>query len=173
MSTQFRPLEIPPGVVAKATKQQRSSNWAETNLMRWVEGQMTPVGGQSQYNFTFASRAKKIHGWFGLNGVYHIAYLCERHLYVETAGVLTDISPTPALTSPTPVGQGGYGDGRYSVGMELATTAFAAGATSIVMQQPNPGWVQPTMDIYNVTQNLHVGKVLTFTGTALTLGCRR
>ena len=62
MSTQFRPLEIPPGVVAKATKQQRSSNWAEVNLMRWVEGQMAPVGGQSQYNFTFASRCKKVHG---------------------------------------------------------------------------------------------------------------
>ena len=169
MSTQFRPLEIPPGVVAKATKQQRSSNWAEVNLFRWTEGQMTPVGGQSQYNFTFASRCKQMHGWFGLNGVYHIAYLCERHLYVDTAGVLTDISPTPPITSPTPVGQGGYGDGSYSVGMELATTAFAAGATAITMQQPNPGWVQPTMDIYNVTQSLHVGKVLTFTGTALVL----
>ena len=134
---------------------------------------MTPVGGQSQYNFTFASRAKRVHGWFGLNGVYHIAYLCERHLYVQTAGVLTDISPTTPITSPTPVGQGGYGDGRYSVGMELATTAFAAGATSIVMQQPNPGWIQPTMDIYNTSQPdhllAHIGKVLTFTGTALVL----
>ena len=51
MSTQFRPLEIPPGVVAKATKQQRSTNWAEVNLMRWVENQMAPVGGQSQFEF--------------------------------------------------------------------------------------------------------------------------
>ena len=89
---------------------------------------------------------------FGLNQVYHIAYLCERHLYVDTAGTLADISPTTPITSPTPVGQGGYGDGLYSVGMELATTAFAAGVTNITMQQPNPGWVQPTMDIYNVTQ---------------------
>ena len=174
MSTQFRPLEIPPGVVAKATKQQRSSNWAEVNLMRWVEGQMAPVGGQSQYNFTFASRCKKVHGFFDLNQVYHIAYLCERHLYVDTGGTLVDISPvSPPLTSPTPVGTGGYGDGLYSVGMELATTAFAAGVTNITMQQPNPGWVQPTMDIYNTSQPdpllAHVGKVKTFTGTALVL----
>ena len=101
MSTQFRPLEIPPGCVAKATKNQRSSNWAETNLMRWVEGQMTPVGGQAQFNYTFASRCKRIHGWFDLDQVYHIAYLCERHLYVDTNGTLTDISPTPPLVAPT------------------------------------------------------------------------
>ena len=131
---------------------------------------MAPVGGQSQYNFTFASRCKRVHGWFDANQVYRIAYLCERHLYVDTGGTLVDISPvSPPLTSPTPVGTGGYGDGSYSVGMELATTAFAAGVTAITMQQPNPGWVQPTMDIYNVTQSLHVGKVLTFTGTALVL----
>jgi hypothetical protein len=114
MSTQFRPLEIPAGVVAKATKQQRSTNWAEVNLMRWVEGQMSPVGGQSQFNFTFASRCKKIHGWFDRNSVYHVAYLCEANLYVVTGGALIDISPTPPLVSPTPVGSGGYGDGIYN-----------------------------------------------------------
>ena len=54
--------------------------------------------------------------------------------------------------------------------MRLATTAFAScNVTNITMQQPNPGWVQPTMDVYNVTKSLHVGKVLTFTGTALVL----
>ena len=114
MSTQFRPLEIPPGVVAKPTKNQRSSNWAEANLMRWVEGQMAPIGGQSKYNFSFASRAKKIHGWFGLDQVYHIAFLCEAHLYVLTGGTLTDISPTPPIQAPTPVGEGGYSDSFYN-----------------------------------------------------------
>ena len=114
MSTQFRPLEIPPGVVAKATKQQRSTNWCAVNLFRWIEGQLTPVGGQSEYNFTFASRCKRIHGWFGLNQVYHISFLCEGHLYVLTGGVLTDISPTPAIHPPTPVGEGGYGDSFYN-----------------------------------------------------------
>ena len=42
MSTPFRPIEIPPGVVATATKKMRSSNWAEVNLCRWVEGQLAP-----------------------------------------------------------------------------------------------------------------------------------
>ena len=116
MSTKFQPLEIPAGVVAKATKQQRSSNWAEVNLMRWREGALLPVGGQSQYNYSFASRAKKIHGWYDLNQTYHIAYLCEQHLYVDTGGALTDISPVPPLTNPNPIVSGGYGDGNYSDG---------------------------------------------------------
>ena len=96
MSTKFAPLEIPPGVVALATKKQRSSNWSEVNLVRWREGQLMPMGGQSQFTnviggvekYVFASRCKKIHGWFGLAGVYHIAYLCEEQLYVDTGGTL-------------------------------------------------------------------------------------
>ena len=85
-------------------------------LMRWVEGQMTPVGGQAQFNYTFASRSKRIHGWFDLDQIYHIAYLCEEHLYVDTNGTLTDISPTPPLVAPTPVGEGGYNDDTYNTG---------------------------------------------------------
>jgi hypothetical protein len=113
MSTQFRPLEIPPGVVANATKQMRSSNWSEVNLMRWVEGQMSPVGGQAQYDYSFASRCKLIHGWYDLDSVYHIAYLCEANLYVDTGGALAEITPGGGLTPIQPLTEGGYGDGPY------------------------------------------------------------
>ena len=122
MSTQLRPVQIPPGVVAMPTKKMSSSNWAEVNLVRWREGQLTPMGGQAQLSqpsgspgaYQFASRCKKIHGWFGLDGVYRIAYLCETNLYVDTGGTLVDISPTPPLGAPTGL-VGGYGDGLYDV----------------------------------------------------------
>ena len=78
MSTPFRPLEIPPGVVATATKKMRSTAWSEVNLVRWVEGQLAPVGGQAQYAYPpFASRCRAIHGWFGLDGIHYIAYLAR------------------------------------------------------------------------------------------------
>jgi hypothetical protein len=123
LSTQFRPLEIPPGVVAKPTKQMNSSNWAEVNLCRWVEGQLAPVGGQARYTnvvggvekYVFASRCKRIHGWYGLDQIYRIAYLCEAHLYVDEGGVLTDISPGTALTDVN------YSDGLYSDGLYSGT----------------------------------------------------
>ena len=122
MSTPFQPIEIPPGVVARPTKAMRSTNWSEVNFMRWREGQLTPMGGQAQFTdtssgteaYVFASRCKAIHGWFGLDGQYHIAYLCETNLYVDTGGTLTDISPTPALAAPAGL-VGGYGDDDYDV----------------------------------------------------------
>ena len=46
-----------------ATKKMRSSNWAEVNLCRWVEGQLAPIGGQAQYGYTFATRCRKVHRW--------------------------------------------------------------------------------------------------------------
>jgi hypothetical protein len=114
MSAKFQPLEIPPGVVATATKKMRSSNWAEVNCVRWTEGQLSPVGGQAQYNYTFASRCRRVHSWYGLDQVHHIAYLCEGHLYVDTGGTLTDISPTPPIVMPAPPATGGFGDGPFS-----------------------------------------------------------
>ena len=98
-----------------------SSNWSEVNLCRWVEGQLTPVGGQAQYTnvvdgvetYQFASRCKRIHGWYGLDQVYRIAYLCEANLYVDEGGTLIDISPGSAATDVN-YGDGNYSDGLYS-----------------------------------------------------------
>ena len=122
MSTPFQPLEIPPGVVAMPTKKMRSSNWSEVNLVRWREGQLTPMGGQAQLSnlvggveqYVFASRCKAIHGWFGLDGQYHIAYLCEANLYVDTGGTLTEITPTGGIVAPSGL-VGGYGDDLYDL----------------------------------------------------------
>ena len=76
MSSQFKPIQIPPGVVAMPTKNMSSTNWAEVNLMRWIEGELQPIGGQAQYVYPpFASRCKAIHGWYDLAGIYHIAYV--------------------------------------------------------------------------------------------------
>ena len=114
MSSKFQPLEIPPGVVAKATKKMRSSNWSEVNLCRWTEGQLSPVGGQAQYNYSFASRCRRVHSWYGLDQVHHIAYLCEAHLYVDTGGALADITPAGGIVPPAPPATGGFGDGLFS-----------------------------------------------------------
>ena len=114
MSTQFRPLAIPPGVVATPTKKMRSSNWAEVNLCRWVEGQLAPIGGQAQYDYGFASRCRAVHQWYDLGGILYIAYLCETNIYVDIGGTLTEITPVDGLTGPTNPTVGGYSDGPYS-----------------------------------------------------------
>jgi hypothetical protein len=111
--TDFVPIEIPPGVVVRPTKHMRSSNWAETNMMRWVEGELQPVGGQARYGYAFASRCKMIHGWYDLAGGFHVAYVCEQNVYVDTAGVLTEITPAGGWSGPSVPTTGGYGDLLY------------------------------------------------------------
>lgn len=124
MSTPFAPLEIPPGVVSTGTKQMRSSNWSEVNFIRWREGQLAPMGGQAQYTsldesgdetYLFASKCKKIHGWYGLDSIYRIAYLCESNLYVDVGGSLTEITPLDGIAPPSGL-TGGFGDGLFSAG---------------------------------------------------------
>ena len=183
MSTGFKPVEIPPGVVATATKKQRSSNWAEVNLVRWRESQLQPMGGQAKLSnivggtemYQFASRCKLIHGWFGLDGVYRIAYLCELHLYVDVGGTLYDISPTVPIAPPTGL-VGGFGDGVYSRNILLnAASGWVAGATTIQMPA-GPGAVLPGMQVYDMTKAAAegdktkiVGVVASYSGTTLTL----
>jgi len=116
MSSRFLPLEIPPGVVSTATKKMRSSNYSEVNMVRWVEGRLEPVGGQSKFTYSFASNCRAIHTWYDLSGVQHIAYLCETNLYIDTGGTLTEITPPGGISDPTVPGFGGYSDGLYSAG---------------------------------------------------------
>lgn len=112
------PLDIPPGVMHKRVKATKSSNWRETNLIRWEENTLLPVGGWEKltFNTVIAARIRKIHQWMDNTAVAHTAYLCETKVYVETAGVLTDISPTVPLVDPYTGSyeQGGYGDGLYN-----------------------------------------------------------
>ena len=61
-----------------------------------------------------ASRCRAIHGWFGLDQVYRVAYLCEANLYVDQGGVLTDITPSDGISAPSVGNQTGYGTGLYS-----------------------------------------------------------
>jgi len=101
-----------------------SSNWAKVNLVRWRESRLSPVGGQLQYNFgvagggnSFASRCKLIHGWYGLDGIFRVAYLCEQHLYVDVGGIggstLLNITPSGGMQPLPIITAGGYGDGTY------------------------------------------------------------
>jgi hypothetical protein len=131
----FTPVQIPPGVVTQPTKTMRSSNWSEVNLMRWIEGEMQPIGGQAQYNYSFASRCKMIHGWYDLQSVYRIAYVCEQNVYIDTAGTLTEITPVGGWPAPPLPSQGGYGDLNY--GDDNYGTPRASGQILGVDKIPN------------------------------------
>ena len=127
MSGQFRPIQIPPGVVAQPTKNVMSSNWAEVNMVRWIEGELQPIGGQSQYTYVFASRCRMIHGWYDLAGAYWIAYVCERNVYVDNGQGLVEITPSGGWPAPPLPSQGGYGELNYGQDLPVDNPATAYG----------------------------------------------
>ena len=111
MSTPFNPIEIPPGVVAKATKKMRSSNWAEVNMIRWREGQLQPVGGQAQFvNSAFSIRFLSTASWGVGDTVIHMVAnngtvrpsmsVSETFTGTSVGTVASYIGTTLTLTSP-------------------------------------------------------------------------
>lgn len=118
MAIEPKSISIPPGVVSLPTKKTNSANWQETNLMRWVGGKMSPVGGWAKLNYSaFASPLRYMHRWTTSSGANLVAYLCEQHVYVDQGdGVLLNISPTIPLDPPTTSVAGGYGDYTYNYG---------------------------------------------------------
>ena len=188
MSSAFKPLTISPGVVAAATKKMSSTNYAEVNMVRWADGQnppqgggqLAPIGGQSKYNFTFASRCRAVFGWYDLSLIYNVAYLCETNLYVDRGGVLLDITPAGGIKPPQSATEGGYSDGFYNQGIQIPTAAAFTTASPNITMASSQGSIQPGVDVFNVTAWLaasspsnttpyHVGTVASFNGTALVL----
>lgn len=126
-------LALPPGVVNKASKAKKTANWRETNLIRWDQGTLVPVGGWSRSIFgPFASTLRAIHKWQGNNGIIYYAFLCEQHLYVYYNNNFYDISPTPAIAGIT-LGGAGYGAQDYG---EQAYGTARSGPSSIGFPAP-------------------------------------
>lgn len=117
-------INFPAGVTTLLSRAAQIRNWRDANLVRWDDGvTLKPVGGWEQVpltpvlsgGFVFASRCRAMHRWESLNGILWTAYLCEQHCYVESGGVLTDITPVAGI--PAPGGDtAGYGELNYSSG---------------------------------------------------------
>lgn len=119
-------IEFAPGVFRKGTFAQMAGRWYDTQLVRWVEGVLRPVGGIEDlllfWNTPepgtpfpgFASPVRATHVWMTRDSIVRVGVLCEKHLYVVTlAGEVVDISPTVAIQGPDDDVAGGYGDGIY------------------------------------------------------------
>lgn len=117
------PIEFPPGVTTLLSRAAKITNWRDANLMRWEDGvTLKPVGGWEEIILTgssFASRIRAMHRWTALNGIVWTAYVCEQHCYVESGGILTDITPIagipPMSGKIAGYGEGDYGEGNYGV----------------------------------------------------------
>lgn len=110
-------IELPPGVVSQRSRRSNVANWRETNLMRWENGTLRPVGGWERVNYaTFPSPIRAMHRWIDNSGKNLTAFLCEEHCFVDDgSGVLYDITPADGITPPASSGLGGFGDEEYNI----------------------------------------------------------
>lgn len=111
------PLEIPAGVYRNGTEYESKGRWFDTNLVRWREGRLEPVGGWTKFDSSASALsgvARGIHAWRDNDEIRNLAVGTHTHLYVSQAGSFYDISPSDlaAGRADTLVGQG-YGAGAY------------------------------------------------------------
>lgn len=130
-------VNFPAGVTNLLSKAAKIANWREVNLVRWDDGvTLKPVGGWEQVPFstTFASKVRAIHKWVAIGGIQYIAYLCERHVYIDNGGSLIDITPTGGMAALSGI-EAGYGELNYN----FATYGTPRPGLS-TMQKFSPAW---------------------------------
>lgn len=125
------PIFVPPGVRRAGTEYLSQGRWYDSNLMRWYEGAMMPVGGWAEVTGTssITTTPNCIVSWRANNGAIWTAIGTESKIYAYNGGTLTDITPvasftagTPGSTGSSPYGAGNYGTGLYSAGGAVAGT---------------------------------------------------
>lgn len=112
----YIPLQIPPGVYKNGTEYQSKGRWNNSNLIRWFEGTIRPVGGWRKRGSTqLSGMARGIVTWRDNTGNRRIAIGTHNHLYhMNEGGTVTDISPADLVAGiPDAVLKIGYGYGTY------------------------------------------------------------
>ena len=94
------PILPPPGIITELDSFSDTIAWIDGNNMRPWNGQMQTIGGWTQRGSLFVSGTpKSILEWKSSAGTSYIAYGTTTKLYVETGGVLYDITPTGTFTT--------------------------------------------------------------------------
>ena len=89
------PLDIPAGVYRNGTEYESKGRWFDTNLVRWHEGRLQPVGGWEKFDSTqsaYDGKARGLLAWRGNDGGRFIAVGTNEKLYASQGGQFYDAS---------------------------------------------------------------------------------
>ena len=116
------PLQIPPGVFRNGTEYEAKGRWFDTNLVRWREGLLEPIGGWLRFDDTqLDGKARGLLAWRANDAARYIAVGTHTKLYASQGGQFYDITPTGYTTGKADSqpglgwGTASYGDGAYGV----------------------------------------------------------
>lgn len=113
------PLTLPPGVYRNGTEDQSSGRYYDSNLVRWTEGTLRPMGGWTTLSQSpVTGKGRAILTWRDNEGNRWAAIGTHSNLYImDRLGQIYDITPS-GLTVGAPVAPvgGGYGGGDFGAG---------------------------------------------------------
>jgi hypothetical protein len=116
------PIKIPPGVYRNGTELQASGRWYDSNLVRWHNGTIRPVGGWRIRNSTATDGFPRTTlAWRSNDGSRRLGVGTNTKLYSMTsAGTLVDITPAGfvpgAANGSDNTGYGNLAYGSYAYG---------------------------------------------------------
>ena len=128
------PLDLPAGVYRNGTDLQSQGRWRDSNLVRWFDNTLRPIGGwRTRSDTASAGQVRGLHSWIANNSDRWIAAGSYNKLYAYSgAGARYDITPT-GLTAGNedalqPVGYGNafYGLEYYGIARQEVTTIVPA-----------------------------------------------
>src|ERR1700680_2494562 len=100
-------LEWLPGVNVELTPTANNRGWSLSNLIRWRAGRPEKRGGWSRIcNTALSGVCRALHWWTDLAQTAWLAAGTNSNLFVESAGILYDITPIAGY-SPGAVSSGG------------------------------------------------------------------
>lgn len=121
------PLDIPPGVFRNGTEYESRGRWFDTNLVRWREGRLEPVGGWQKFNDTqLDGKARGMIAWRANDSAKYLAIGTSTKLYASLGGSFFDITPS-GLTAGRDDSISGLGWGASTYGSDDYGTPRSSG----------------------------------------------
>jgi hypothetical protein len=113
-------IQIPPGVIRGASPNDAPNRWWDTNLVRWNDNMLQPVGGWAKFTtVAFASAVRKLFAWRDNTGDRLIASATNDKIHILASGNWYDATPAGIVgldaISANGYGIGPYGDDNYGV----------------------------------------------------------
>jgi len=130
------PLRIPPGVYRNGTEYQTSGRWFDSNLVRWFEGTLRPIGGWRKRSASqLTGSCRGLITWRDNSGDRWIAAGTHSKLYaMNEAGTLKDITPSGLTVgiadAATKTGYGYSTYGNFAYGVQRPDTGTVTPATT-------------------------------------------
>ena len=133
------PLNLPAGVYRNGTDLQSQGRWRDSNLVRWFDDTLRPIGGwRTRSDTASAGQVRGMHSWIANNSDRWIAAGSYNKLYAYSgAGIQYDITPSGFTAgnedalNPIGFGTSFYGREYYGTSRQEAVTITPATTWSL------------------------------------------